>query len=143
MQLNLNYMNSSPNGSGSFTGIYKFSFFATKHIEYGAAYVLTAASALTSTDIAPFVNFNILSGSGKFVFYLGATCDISQYTYKDVTGSVSKSYFGYGGNAGIRVYMTENVFFTAEQKIYALGDPNNTTNYLTTAGIGVLMKKKK
>jgi hypothetical protein len=148
MQLNLQYFGTSGGGTGTFTGVYNFSFFANKHVEYGASYILSLSSGSTTNTISPFLNFNILSKSGKFVFYFGALYDFNSYTTTstDIYGNPTTTTTnpnGPGGKIGIRVYVTESIFYNLEQRVSSLNDgTNSSTSYITTAGIGILLKKK-
>ncbi|MBS1490186.1 MAG: hypothetical protein JSS93_06650 [Bacteroidetes bacterium] len=133
------YQTSTPNGNGIFTGIVTASWFATKHIEWGLSGTYSGGTGFTFNDLAPFINYNILSKNGKFVFYLGATVDFTNTTSE----GQSSSNTGYGGKGGFRIYATENIFYLIEQKVYDPNDGTGNTNLLTTVGIGILLKKKK
>ena len=139
-QINLNYTKSG-NSDGTFVGIYSYSTFLTKHAELGASYFLIASSSFTSTTISPFFNFNILSTSGKFVFYLGAKYDIGSTTF---SGNKTGQY-GLGGKVGVRLYQTESIFVLIEQAVSNVTSDSGaeSTNFLTTLGFGILLKKKK
>src|SRR6267378_1799767 len=74
MQFSLSFTDYSSNGNSTSSLMWQYSVskFFTKHAEMGFSYIGFTQKTISTNSIAPFFNLNILSHSGKFVFYLGA-----------------------------------------------------------------------
>jgi hypothetical protein len=139
MQASVSLSSTSSNGvsSTSYTAQYATSKFFTKHTELGFAFILGGGSSFSYNYLSPFLNYNLLSKDGKFVFYMGA-----QYLFStSKSGSVETVSGGVGAKAGIRSYVSNNVFYFVGPNLTFM--PKGVTQFDLTAGIGVLFKKNK
>jgi hypothetical protein len=127
----------SSGSSSNFQYQYATSKFITRHTELGFSYIGNSSEDFNYQYLAPFFNFNILSKSGRFVFYVG-----SQYLLSfSKSGDASVTSGGVGIKAGIRSYVSSNVFYFVGPNFTF--QANNQSQFDLTAGIGVLLKKAK
>ena len=140
MQFSLSLRNSSVSGTSTTSMSYQFgvSKFITRHLEMGIAYGGFSQKAVSSSSLTPFLNLNILSKNGKFVFYMGAQYFLSYTSIPDTQAVLSG---GVGGKLGIRSYFTDNAFLFIGPNFSFL--PNDQTEFDLTAGIGILLKKTR
>jgi hypothetical protein len=144
MSLSASFKSNSTEGApttSSFNFQYSASKFYTKHLEIGISYIGSFSTSLSYNGLSPFLNFNILSKNGRFVFYMGAQYLLNS-TSIDAGGSkTATTSGGVGGKLGIRSYMSDNIFMFIGPNYTAFA--NSQSQFDMTAGIGVLFKKTK
>jgi hypothetical protein len=123
--------------SSSYNASYSVSKFFTKNAELGLSYTLGGGSQFSYNFFSPFFNFNMLSKNGRFVFYTGAQYLLSSQKF----GEMHTLSGGVGVKAGIRSYVSKNIFYFVGPNLTFL--PDSSTQFDLTAGIGVLFKKTK
>lgn len=139
MQASLSLTSSSSAGSSSssYNASYSVSKFFTKNAELGVSYILGGGSEFSYNFVSPFFNLNMLSKNGRFVFYMGAQYLLSSQKF----GEMQTMSGGVGVKAGIRSYVSKNIFYFVGPNLTFL--PNDSRQFDLTAGIGVLFKKSK
>ncbi|HMJ70792.1 MAG TPA: hypothetical protein VK508_17945 [Cyclobacteriaceae bacterium] len=139
MQASLSLTSSSSSGTttSSYSASYSVSKFFTKNAELGISYILGGGSGSSYNFVSPFFNLNLLSKNGRFVFYTGAQYLLSSQKF----GEMKTLSGGVGVKAGIRSYVSKNIFYFVGPNLTFL--PEGSTQFDLTAGIGVLFKKTK
>jgi hypothetical protein len=117
---------------------YGYSKFFTKHLEMGLDLIAFGQTNSSTFYYSPFFNYNALSKNGKFVFYFGAQYLLS---FSSFEGGGSTTSGGVGGKAGIKSFLSPNVFLFVGPNFTAFA--NDVSLFKMEGGIGVLFKKIK
>ena len=144
MSLSLSYKSNSGDNvktTSSFNFQYSVSKFYTRNLEIGISYAGSIATGFSYSGLSPFMSYNFLSKNGRFVFYMGAQYLLNSTTFDSGTSTSTTVSGGVGAKAGIRSYMSDNVFIFIGPN-YS-GFAHNQNQFDMTAGIGVLFKKTK
>ena len=127
--------------TSTFNFQYSTSKFFTKHLEIGISYIGAYSTGFSYNGVSPFMNFNMLSKNGRFVFYMGIQYLFNSTNLEVGGNKISSTSGGVGGKIGIRSYLNDNVFIFIGPNYSAFANSQNQIDM--TAGVGVLFKKTK
>ena len=123
---------------GSFNTTFQLGKFVTRSLEIGYQGSLFLSTSISQLTPSGYMTFNVITESGKFVPYLGASAG---YTSQTVTAikTVTTTNFNFGAKAGVRTYFSENGFYDVGLNYLSSGDIDII---LLNFGLGYIFRKK-